>query len=57
MFRVEKIEYTHKNIRMPSALLNRMATLAQAKDISLNQLIIQCCEYAMDNLETDENNE
>lgn len=51
MFRIEKTEYTNKTFRLPNDLLQKMERLAQEKDISLNQLVIQCCRYALDNLE------
>lgn len=54
MFKVEKPEYTNKTFRMPNDLLDKMETLAQEKQVSLNQLVIQCCKYALDNLENDE---
>lgn len=54
MFKIEKPEYTNKTFRMPSDLISRMETLAQSKQISLNQLVIQCCKYALDNLEKDD---
>lgn len=51
MFRIEKTEYTNKTFRLPNDLLQKMEQLAQEKDISLNQLVIQCCRYALDNLD------
>lgn len=51
MFRVTKTEYTNKTFRMPSELVHQLETLAQSKEISLNQLVIQCCQYALDNLD------
>ena len=50
MFHVEKTEYVNKTFRMPSELVKEMACLAQKEGISLNQLVIQCCRYALDNL-------
>lgn len=51
MFSVEKPEYTNKTFRMPNELVEKMEVLAQSKQVSLNQLVIQCCKYAMDNLD------
>ena len=51
MFRVKRQEYTTKTFRLPSDLVERLETLAQEKNVSLNQLVGQCCEYALDNLE------
>ena len=40
-----------KTFRLPIELLERLETLAAQNKISLNQLVIQCLHYAMDNLE------
>lgn len=36
---------------MPNELISQLEVLAQNKQISLNQLVIQCCKYALENLE------
>ena len=51
MFKVEKPEMINKTFRLPLELVQKLQTLAQNKDVSLNNLIIQCCEYALKNLE------
>lgn len=53
LFKVEKQEYINKTFRMPVELVKEMEILAQSKEISLNQLVIQCCKYALNNLEED----
>lgn len=35
---------------MPVTLVKKLEVLAQNNNVSLNNLIIQCCEYAVDNL-------
>ena len=50
MFEIKKTEYVNKTFRMPAELVKRLETLAQSNDVSLNNLIIQCCEYAVENL-------
>lgn len=57
MFHVKKPEMINKTIRMPQELVRQMEVLAQKKGVSLNNLIVQCCEYAMDNLSPEETNE
>ena len=52
-FRVVKPEYVNKTFRMPKELVEELEKLAQAKDISLNSLIVQCCTYALENREDD----
>ena len=36
---------------IPTYGLVKMQKLAQEKGISLNKLVVQCCEYALKNLE------
>ncbi len=50
-FKIEKIEMKNKTFRLPAELLERMQTIAQNKGVSLNNLVVQCCEYALKNLE------
>lgn len=51
LFRVTKPEYSNKTFRMPNDLIAELEKLAQDKGVSLNQLVIQCCKYALENLE------
>lgn len=55
MFIVQKNEAANKTIRMPIPLIEQLEELAASEDISFNQLVVQCCEYALSNLP--ENNE
>ena len=57
MFVVKKNESSNKTIRMPNELINKLEKIAYEKDISFNQLVIQCCEYALDNLEKEKSAE
>ncbi|OUP20293.1 hypothetical protein B5F29_06435 [Lachnoclostridium sp. An196] len=50
-FRVEKTEYVNKTFRLPKDLVTELSVLAQQKNVSLNQLVIQCCRYSLNNLE------
>lgn len=51
MFEIKKKEYVNKTFRMPVTLVKRLEVLAQNNNVSLNNLIIQCCEYAVENLD------
>ena len=53
-FRVEKNEYVSKTIRVPSGLFSETDHLSRQKGIPFNQLVIQCCRYAMSHLADDE---
>jgi hypothetical protein len=51
MFKVKKTEYVNKTFRIPTELVRRLEILAQEKGVSLNNLVVQCCEYALLNLD------
>lgn len=53
MFKVKKHEYINKTFRMPLELVKKMEIIAQDKRVSLNNLVTQCCEYALDNIDDD----
>lgn len=53
MFVVKKPVTINKTIRLPEELVKRLEIIASDKDISLNQLIVQCCEYALKDLVDD----
>lgn len=48
MFAVKKPQSSNKTIRMPDTLIERLQQIADANDVSFNQLVVQCCEYALD---------
>lgn len=48
MFEVKKPHNSNKTIRMPDGLIERLQRLADENDISFNQLVVQCCEYALE---------
>ena len=51
MFKIEKPEMINKTFRLPLELVQRLQKEAQNKGVSLNNLVIQCCEYALKYLE------
>jgi predicted HicB family RNase H-like nuclease len=54
MFEIKKKTSSSKTIRMPDTLIERLEYLAYKKNISFNQLVIQCCEYSLANLKDDD---
>ncbi len=50
MFIVKKLEYKNKTFRIPLELMNKMEYIALKRGVSLNNLVVQCCEYALDNI-------
>ncbi|MBQ2611835.1 hypothetical protein IJF81_05515 [bacterium] len=51
MFIVEKDEMINKTFRLPLPLVEELQVIAQRKQISLNNLVKQCCIYAIKNME------
>lgn len=50
-FYIKKQEYSNRTLRFPVELLDELNQYASNKNISLNQLVIKCCEYAMKNID------
>ena len=51
MFIVKKKESFNRTIRMPGDLIQKLERIAQKEDISFNQLVIQCCEDALNDMQ------
>lgn len=54
MFNIKKPVFINKTIRLPLELVEKLTVLAQVKQISLNNLIVQCCEYALGRIDNEE---
>ena len=52
MFKVKKVEMVNKTFRLPVDLVKRLATVAQEQGVSMNNLVGQCCEYALGAMQT-----
>lgn len=50
MFKIKKTEMINKTFRLPVPLVDELQKIAQEENISLNNLVKQCCEYALKNL-------
>ncbi len=50
-FVIKKSQSANKTIRMPDELIEQLQALANKNDISFNQVVIQCCQYALENLD------
>ena len=46
-------EYENKSLRLPKDLIDTVQKLADENNLSFNKVIIQCVEYALDNMEKD----
>lgn len=50
MFEIKKTTSSNKTVRMPDDLIHQLEALAYENDVSFNQLVVQCCEYALSHL-------
>ncbi|MBR1854891.1 MAG: toxin-antitoxin system HicB family antitoxin [Lachnospiraceae bacterium] len=50
MFKVEKKNYINKTFRIEENLLRRLEQVAAEEKISVNALVVQCCQYALDDM-------
>jgi len=57
MFKLQKgyDEYVTKTFRLPKEFVDSLEKIAFDNKLSLNQLVIQCLKYAINNLEDPEN--
>ena len=57
MFKVDK-KYENSDvavtIRFTEELYAKLKAVAESEDISFNKLVLQCCDYAMDNYSAEE---
>ena len=51
MFKIKRSQSSNKTVRMPDELIAQIEKLASENRISFNNLVVQCCEYALDNLD------
>lgn len=56
MFEIKKTTSSNKTVRLPDDLIHRLEALAYENDVSFNQLVVQCCEYALSHLANSESN-
>lgn len=49
-FIIKKPTSSNRTIRMPDTLIEKITKLASEQDISFNQVVVQCCEFAIENL-------
>lgn len=58
MLKIERgYDSISKTFRLPSDLVESMENIASKNKISLNNLVIQCLVYAMNNIENSEKND
>jgi predicted HicB family RNase H-like nuclease len=56
-FSLKKQEYANRTLRFPVELLEELNRVASKTNMSLNHVVMKCCEYALKNLEIDSQDE
>ena len=54
-FIIKKPTSSNRTVRMPDDLIEKISVISNQKGISFNQLVIQCCEFALEHLNEKEN--
>lgn len=54
MFKIKKTEFVNKTFRLEKTLVERLSECSAEHNISVNSLVAQCCEYALDNMKIEE---
>lgn len=53
-FKIEKPEYVNRTFRITKELAETLSEIAQREGISVNELVVQCCNYAISNMDVSE---
>ena len=56
MFELHKqsVEYENKSLRLPKELIEKVQLLADEYNMSFNKVVIECVEYALNNIKPKE---
>lgn len=49
-FIIKKPTSSNRTIRMPDTLIETINKIAREQDVSFNQVVVQCCEFAIEHL-------
>ena len=55
-FKIEKTEYVNRTFRITKELAESLSKIAQRENISVNELVVQCCNFAISNMDTSDEN-
>jgi predicted HicB family RNase H-like nuclease len=51
-FKIQKTEYVNKTFRITKELNDKLSRIAQQENISVNELVVQCCNFAISNMKS-----
>ncbi len=55
-FIIKKPTSSNRTVRMPDDLIEKLSSISSNKGISFNQLVIQCCEFALEHISENSEN-
>lgn len=53
-FIIKKQEYVNKTFRITKELNEQLSEIAQKENISVNELVVQCCNFALLNMKKEQ---
>lgn len=53
-FKVKKQEYVNRTFRITKELADKLSQVAQEEKISVNELVVQSCQFALEHMKTRE---
>jgi predicted HicB family RNase H-like nuclease len=54
-FRIKKQEYVNRTFRLTKELAEQLSMVAQEQNCSVNELVVQSCEFALNHMEKTDN--
>ena len=51
-FKIKKQEYVNKTFRITKELADQLSKVAQEESISVNELVVQSCQFALEHRKT-----
>ena len=51
-FKIKKQEYVNKTFRISKELADKLAAAAQQEGVSMNEFVVQSCEFALANFKS-----
>lgn len=52
-FQIKRQEYVNRTFRLTRELADTLSRVAQEENISVNELVVQSCEFALEHLKRD----
>ena len=49
-FEIKHPEYVNRTYRIPKELADKLSQIAQQENISVKELVVQSCQFALENL-------